>query len=184
MGAPHPDRWRQLGPVRGPIGRGQRSLRVARDTKRDSGARRASHVTRMDLFRGGSVGGCLKWGVYYRSCAGVVPLWSGPVRDSGACGVRPVISADLTAAARVLVPTPDEARPAVMRLLIAQAEAADRYRKRFGRAHPEWGNGTLMAAALAHGRSSGRSTSMPVQGVLDRSYLMCQKIVLDSLLGV
>ena len=33
--------------------------------------------------------------------------------------------------------------------LIAQADAAHRYAKRHGRPHPTWGNGSLMARAMA-----------------------------------
>ena len=33
--------------------------------------------------------------------------------------------------------------------MVDQADAAHRYAKRFGRAHPIWGNGSLMARALA-----------------------------------
>lgn len=33
--------------------------------------------------------------------------------------------------------------------LIAQADAAHRYAKRHGRPHPRWGNGSLMARAMA-----------------------------------
>ncbi|MFC3180091.1 DUF7742 family protein [Cypionkella sinensis] len=33
--------------------------------------------------------------------------------------------------------------------LLDQADAAHRYAKHFGRAHPVWGNGSLMARALA-----------------------------------
>lgn len=33
--------------------------------------------------------------------------------------------------------------------LIAQADAAHRYTKRYGRPHPLWGNGSLMARAMA-----------------------------------
>lgn len=39
-----------------------------------------------------------------------------------------------------------------MRRLLAEAEPADRFRLREGRLHPAFGNGTLMAAALARPR--------------------------------
>lgn len=54
---------------------------------------------------------------------------------------------DLWAAARALLAVPPAARPALMRRLLAQAEAADAAR-RAGVAGP--GDGSLMAAALAH----------------------------------
>jgi len=56
---------------------------------------------------------------------------------------------DLWAAARVLSTIPARARAGAMRALLLRAEAADRYRKRYRRAHPRWGDGSLMAAALA-----------------------------------
>ncbi len=61
--------------------------------------------------------------------------------------MRPVMHGDLTAAARHLLTLPDSLRASSCAQLITQADAADRYRKRFGRAHPAWGNGTLMASA-------------------------------------
>jgi hypothetical protein len=64
--------------------------------------------------------------------------------------MRPVTLGDLAAAARVLLAQPEALRPAAMAALIARAEAADRLRQAEGRHHPLYGNGTLMAAALAH----------------------------------
>jgi serine O-acetyltransferase len=55
---------------------------------------------------------------------------------------------DLTALARHLLTLAAPDRPKACARLMAQADAADRYRKRMGRAHPLWGNGTLMARAL------------------------------------
>lgn len=67
--------------------------------------------------------------------------------------MRPVTLGDLAAAARVLLAQPEGLRPAAMAALIARAEAADRLRLAEGRHHPLYGNGTLMAAALAHPRA-------------------------------
>ena len=61
--------------------------------------------------------------------------------------MRPVLHGDLTALARHLLILPPPARRHACARIIAEADAADRYRKRFGRLHPKWGNGTLMAAA-------------------------------------
>ncbi|MBS0124254.1 hypothetical protein [Thetidibacter halocola] len=61
--------------------------------------------------------------------------------------MRPVLHGDVIAAARAILPLPPLAREAAARRLVAQAEAADRYRKRMGRVHRDWGNGTLMGAA-------------------------------------
>lgn len=90
--------------------------------------------------------------------------------------MRPVLHGDLTNAARHLLALPASARPAACARLIAQADAADRYRKRFGRAHPHWGNGTLMAAA--------RRLPLPTEPPLhDTDYANCLILVLTALIG-
>lgn len=61
--------------------------------------------------------------------------------------MRSVLPGDLRAAACALLPVPRAARGAALAALLARAEAADRYRRRLGRAHPAWGDGTLAAAA-------------------------------------
>ncbi|MFA5537668.1 MAG: hypothetical protein WCZ72_01200 [Gemmobacter sp.] len=61
--------------------------------------------------------------------------------------MRPVLHGDLVAAARALRAVPGAERPALMRRMLAQAGWADAYRRALGRAHPEWGDGSLMAAA-------------------------------------
>lgn len=61
--------------------------------------------------------------------------------------MRQITHGDLTAAARAIWPLPPEARDAAIASLLAKARAADAYRKRFGRAHPRWGNGSLAGAA-------------------------------------
>lgn len=61
--------------------------------------------------------------------------------------------ADLWAAVGALLAVPPGARRGVMAELIAGAEVASAFRRRWGRAHPLHGNGTLMAAALARPRA-------------------------------
>ncbi|SIO11146.1 hypothetical protein SAMN05444722_0459 [Rhodovulum sp. ES.010] len=61
--------------------------------------------------------------------------------------MRPVLHGDAVCAARALHARPPAERPFALARLMARAEAADAYRKRFGRAHPAWGNGSLMALA-------------------------------------
>jgi hypothetical protein len=61
--------------------------------------------------------------------------------------MRPVTLGDLCAAARVLLAHPDRDWPQVMATLLAQADAADHYRLTIGTS--QYGNGTLMAAALS-----------------------------------
>lgn len=61
--------------------------------------------------------------------------------------MRRCLPGDLFEAAGLLAASTD---PTVLvSRLIDQADAAHRYAKRFGRAHPQWGNGSLMARALA-----------------------------------
>ena len=63
--------------------------------------------------------------------------------------MRRCLIGDLLAAASVIA----AADPALMQIsgarLIAEADAAHRYAKRHGRPHPRWGNGSLMARAMA-----------------------------------
>lgn len=61
--------------------------------------------------------------------------------------MRPVLHGDMTAAARALLSLPDGARRGAFDRMLLEAEAADKYRKKLGIAHPVWGNGSLMAAA-------------------------------------
>jgi len=85
-----------------------------------------------------------------------------------------VMNGDLTSVARHLLTLPSAQRWAACVQLITQADAADRYRKRFGRAHPHWGNGTLMAAA--------RRVPLPTEPALnDPAYANCLIMVLTAL---
>lgn len=65
--------------------------------------------------------------------------------------MRPVLHGDAVAAARALLLVPRADRLHAMHTYLARADAADRYRKRFGRAHPCWGNGALMAVVQGEG---------------------------------
>lgn len=62
--------------------------------------------------------------------------------------MRRCLAGDLLAAARVLAAVAPKARISLAQSLIAQADAAHRYAKRLGRAHPQWGNGSLMSRAM------------------------------------
>lgn len=64
--------------------------------------------------------------------------------------MRRVLHGDVRAAARALLAAPSEARGALLLRLFAEAEAADAHRLATGRAHPLFGTGSLMSAALAH----------------------------------
>jgi len=77
--------------------------------------------------------------------------------------MRPVGLGDLVAAARALAAVPRGQRRAVMAQMLSEAEAADTFRRREGRLHPRYGNGTLMAVALARpqgGRTPGEVQSL------------------------
>lgn len=65
--------------------------------------------------------------------------------------MRTITHGDVAAAARALAPLSPATRRGAAWALLERAHAADLFRKRFGRAHPLWGNGSLMAAALARG---------------------------------
>jgi hypothetical protein len=62
--------------------------------------------------------------------------------------MRPLLPGDLDCAVAVVMAQPPEARAGVAAELLAQADLADRFRKRLGRAHPVYGTGSLMSAAL------------------------------------
>lgn len=64
--------------------------------------------------------------------------------------MRRVLYGDVRAAARALLAVPEEARERLLTRLFAEAEAADAHRLETGRAHPHYGTGSLMSAALSH----------------------------------
>ena len=86
----------------------------------------------------------------------------------------PVLHGDVTAAARVLRGVPVTARAAVRSTLIRSATWASLYRQKHGRQHPCWGDGTLMAAALARDPA-------PEPGLGDADYCWCLALVLSTL---
>ncbi len=90
--------------------------------------------------------------------------------------MRPVAPPDLTVVARMLKALPEAGRAGAMQRLISEAEAADRYRKRVGRAHPRWGNGSLEAAARGHALA-------PEQSFSDTDYLACMAVVLGTVVA-
>jgi hypothetical protein len=80
---------------------------------------------------------------------------------------------DILAASHALTKQCAEQRPRYARRLIDEAHAAHCYARRFGRAHPVWGNGSLMARALAEG--SGKCT------LQDKAFLQSLAIVAQAL---
>ena len=64
--------------------------------------------------------------------------------------MRPISLADLEVALRMVLAVPEHARADAARRLLAEAEAGEVHRNATGLAHPEFGSGTLMSAALRH----------------------------------
>ncbi|NYS23958.1 hypothetical protein HUK65_03060 [Rhodobacteraceae bacterium 2376] len=91
--------------------------------------------------------------------------------------MRPVTHGDIAATARVLMVTPQDARPEVLRAIITDAQRADRYRRLWSRVHPALGNGTLMAAALRHDPG-------PEPAAGDPAYLAAMLMVIETLLDL
>lgn len=90
--------------------------------------------------------------------------------------MRQILHGDLTAAARVLRTVAPAAREGLLLRMIAEAEVADRYRRRLGRVHPRFGDGSLMAAAL-------RRRPRPEPFLSDSDYLCCLGQVIAALLA-
>jgi hypothetical protein len=65
--------------------------------------------------------------------------------------MRPILPGDLDQATRALIPLARQDWPAHAARLVLAPDRADRFRKRTGRAHAAWGDGSLMAAALLIG---------------------------------
>ncbi|MBB5722056.1 hypothetical protein FHS72_001680 [Loktanella ponticola] len=64
--------------------------------------------------------------------------------------MRPIHLSDLHYAACALKNEPEITRPATLQSALANADTADRYRKRLRRAHPDYGTGTLTSALAQH----------------------------------
>jgi len=89
--------------------------------------------------------------------------------------MRPVLHADVVAAARCLLGVKADKRPALVAELIARSERAERFQRVTGRAHPVFGNGCLEAAAARFFR--------PAEPFLDDpDYCGCMLTVFEALL--
>lgn len=62
--------------------------------------------------------------------------------------MREFTHGDAVAAASVLRTKPQESWDGWLAMYLDRAHAADGFRKRMGRVHPRWGNGSLMSAIL------------------------------------
>jgi hypothetical protein len=72
---------------------------------------------------------------------------------------------------------PQEGRRGLLARLLRQAEWAEAFRRRHGRAHPFWGDGSLMASALGE--------DPPGEPPLaDVEYLRCLGLVVEVLCGL
>jgi len=85
-----------------------------------------------------------------------------------------VLIGDVMATARVLRAVDAKAAPQLLDRMLAEAHAAHLYRKRTGRAHPVWGNGSLMARAGAF----GPGFDLPMS---DARHLACMALVIERL---
>ena len=83
---------------------------------------------------------------------------------------------DVVAVARVLYALPDVSRPGALKRLMCKAGWADAFRRRTGRAHPVWGDGSLMTAALA-------ATPPPEPKLDDPVYCACLAMVFEGLVA-
>jgi hypothetical protein len=90
--------------------------------------------------------------------------------------MRRVLHGDVSTAARALLAATPGSRAALVARLLREAEAADRFRDASGRAHPIWGNGSLMSAAMAYPRA--REPYLD-----DREYAACLVMVLEGLIA-
>ncbi|ETD85634.1 DUF7742 family protein [Rhodobacter capsulatus] len=69
--------------------------------------------------------------------------------------MRPILIDDLLIAARAVAALSGPERPARLAQWLREAHWADLYRKRLARAHPLWGNGSLMGRALREAGGRG-----------------------------
>ncbi|MCB2110663.1 MAG: hypothetical protein H6895_15065 [Defluviimonas sp.] len=90
--------------------------------------------------------------------------------------MRTITSYDIGILARLAEGLAEPAARAMVRGYAERAHVADRFRKRFGRLHPFWGNGSLASAVLAE-RDAGpeRFPSSP-------QHLAAMALVIDVLI--
>jgi hypothetical protein len=89
--------------------------------------------------------------------------------------MRPVLIGDVIAVARVLFVLREADWTSCVDRLISQAKTADRYRRRLGKPHPAWGNGSLMAATAAEPKAEAEPF------LSDMLWLRALSCVLDRL---
>lgn len=90
--------------------------------------------------------------------------------------MRPVLHGDVRAAALVLRAVEPKARAALLARMLREADRADAYRLNTGRAHPLWGSGSLMSAAMMRPRA-------PEPYLDDPEYAGCMAQVFEALVA-
>lgn len=90
--------------------------------------------------------------------------------------MRAIHLSDLNLAARTLLAVPDQARVGTMQCLVNAARVADKFRKRTGRAHIVYGNGSLGSACQHR-----EKVKMPDR--CDVEYLECLGIAIEQIIG-
>jgi hypothetical protein len=90
--------------------------------------------------------------------------------------MRGVTHADAVAAASLLLRAPRAAWESTLEVLFMRAHAADLYRKRLGRIHPRWGNGSLVSTVLCD------SSVWPEHRLSDPAYAEALVAVLTALI--
>ena len=91
--------------------------------------------------------------------------------------MRPVLINDLTSAARALLLAQPVGREQLAAQLLQNADVGDRYPRRFGRIHADFGDGTLSAAARK--RPFARDPTLD-----DFAYCECLALVLQQLMAL
>lgn len=88
--------------------------------------------------------------------------------------MRPVQLADIEVAARVLCRVPSKERHAEAKAICQRAKVADKFRKRLGRPHPEFGTGTIMSAM--HGYPKSARPDQMTSEYLDALIAICTQL--------
>lgn len=89
--------------------------------------------------------------------------------------MRPIFPYDLQDVARALMMVSNAERPALAQDVLRRAVAADAYRRKFARPHPEFGHGTISGAARSFPLA-------PLPWHADQAYLSCIRVFLTAYL--
>jgi hypothetical protein len=89
--------------------------------------------------------------------------------------MRAILHADIVALGRVLLCVEADERKWLCARVFEQAHAADKYRKKLGKAHVQWGTGSLASACAGLDRMAEPFLSDP-------DYASCIRIIFDRIL--